>query len=98
MSRRSAARGIRSFVVVGVSLLLVATSSAQRGDIFNAPGSTTGLNAGYDDTRGGGTFLLLTVYAESDRKRLDRQSVIKITNQTTQSVGWQTTFALCGAS
>jgi tetratricopeptide (TPR) repeat protein len=91
MSRRSAARGIRSFVVVGVSLLLVATSSAQRGDIFNAPGSTTGLNAGYDDTRGGGTFLLLTVYAESDRKRLDRQSVIKITNQTTQSVGWQTT-------
>ena len=53
-------------------------------------GSTTSLTPGYD-SRGGGTILLLTVYAENNKKRLDRQSVVKLNNQTTQTISWQTT-------
>jgi tetratricopeptide (TPR) repeat protein len=74
----------------GVSWLLTASASAQRGDVFNAPGSTTSDVAGYDN-RTGGTILLLTVYGENTKTRLDRQSVVKLTNQSTQTVSWQTT-------
>jgi tetratricopeptide (TPR) repeat protein len=59
-------------------------------DPFNAMGSTTNLTPGYD-SRGGGTVLQLKVYAENDRSLLDRQSVIKLTNQTTNTVRWMTT-------
>ncbi|MGC2648158.1 MAG: tetratricopeptide repeat protein [Candidatus Sulfotelmatobacter sp.] len=76
--------------VFATSLLLPATVSAQRGDVFNATGATTNLTPSYD-SRGGGTVLLLTVYAGNNKKRLDRQSVVKLTNQTTQTVSWQTT-------
>ena len=76
--------------VFATSLLLAATVSAQRGDVFNATGATTNLTPSYD-SRGGGTVLLLTVYAGNNKKRLDRQSVVKLTNQTTQTVSWQTT-------
>ena len=76
--------------VLATSLLLAATVSAQRGDVFNATGATTNLTPSYD-SRGGGTVLLLTVYAGNNKKRLDRQSVVKLTNQTTQTVSWQTT-------
>ncbi|MGB8985637.1 MAG: tetratricopeptide repeat protein [Candidatus Sulfotelmatobacter sp.] len=76
--------------VFAASLLLAATLSAQRGDVFNATGATTNLTPSYD-SRGGGTVLLLTVFAGNDKKRLDRQSVVKLTNQTTQTVSWQTT-------
>ncbi|MGB7603608.1 MAG: tetratricopeptide repeat protein [Candidatus Sulfotelmatobacter sp.] len=71
-------------------MLLAATVSAQRGDVFNATGATTNLTPSYD-SRGGGTVLLLTVYAGNNKKRLDRQSVIKLTNRTTQTTSWQTT-------
>jgi tetratricopeptide (TPR) repeat protein len=96
MSRRSVAPSPSGFSVsalafaVAVSLLLLAPASAQLGDAFNAPGATTSTIPGYDN-RGGGTVLLLTVYAENNRTRLDRQSVVKLTNQTTQTVSWQTT-------
>ena len=76
--------------VFATSFLLAATVSAQRGDVFNATGATTNLTPSYD-SRGGGTVLLLTVYAGNNKKRLDRQSVVKLTNQTTQTVSWQTT-------
>src|ERR1700735_606375 len=78
-----------------VALLLVlgllhsAPASAQS-DPFNAMGSTTNLTPGYD-SRGGGTVLLLKVYAGNNKKRLDRQSVIKLNNQTTHTISWQTT-------
>jgi tetratricopeptide (TPR) repeat protein len=74
---------------LAASLILAAQASAQ-GDPFNSMTSTTNLTANYD-SRGGGTVLLLTVYAENNKKRLDRQSVVKLTNQTTQTVSWQTT-------
>ena len=78
-----------SAAVSAVCLLLAVPVSAQ-GDPFNARGSTTNLAPRYDSP-GGGTVLLLTVYAENNKKRLDRQSVVKATNQTTQTVSWQTT-------
>ncbi len=53
-------------------------------------GATTNLTPSYD-SRGGGTVLLLTVYAGTNKKRLDRQSVVKLTNQTIQTISWQTT-------
>lgn len=76
--------------VLAAILLVAATVSAQRGDVFNATGATTNLTPSYD-SRGGGTVLLLTVYAGNDKKRLDRQSVVKLTNQTTHTTSWQTT-------
>ena len=79
-----------SVAVFAASLLLAASVSAQRGDVFNATGATTNLTPSYD-SRGGGTVLLLTVYAGNNKRRLDRQSVVKLTNQTTQTVSWQTT-------
>ena len=94
MTRRSVTRGAprtcRLLPVFAVSLLLTTTAFAQRGDAFNASGATTDLTPGYD-SRGGGTVLLITVYAENNKKRLDRQSVVKLNNQTTRTVSWQTT-------
>jgi len=89
-SASSAHRMWLSAAVFAASLLFAATVSAQRGDVFNATGATTNLTPSYD-SRGGGTVLLLTVYAGNNKKRLDRQSVVKLTNQTTQTVNWQTT-------
>jgi tetratricopeptide (TPR) repeat protein len=93
MCRRSVARTTPrlwpSRAVFALSLFLAATAWAQ-GDPFNAMGATTNLTPGYD-SRGGGMVLLLTVYGENNKKRLDRQSVVKLTNQTTQTVSWQTT-------
>jgi hypothetical protein len=77
--------------VLAMSLFLAAQVSAQgAGDPFNAMGSSTNLTPTYD-SRGGGTVLLLKVYAGSNKTRLDRQSVVKLTNQTTQTISWQTT-------
>jgi tetratricopeptide (TPR) repeat protein len=76
-------------VVLAVSLLFARQASAQ-GDVFNAMGATTNLTPSYD-SRGGGTVLLLKVFAENNKKRLDRQSVVKADNQTTHTVSWQTT-------
>jgi len=94
MSRRSSAPSRSRFwisaTIFAVSLLLTVPGHAQLGDAFNAPGATTSTIPGYDN-RYGGTVLLLTVYAENNKTRLDRQSVVKLTNQTTQTVSWQTT-------
>ena len=68
------------------------SSTPQRGDPFNssAYGSTTDTTRGFD-SRGGGTNIILTVYAENNKTKLDRQSVVKFDNQTTQTVSYQTT-------
>lgn len=39
----------------------------------------------------GGTSLVITVVSENNKKKLDRQSVVKLTNQTSHTVSWQTT-------
>jgi tetratricopeptide (TPR) repeat protein len=43
------------------------------------------------DNRNAGTIVLLSVYAEDGKTRLDRQSIVKITNQIAGTVNWQTT-------
>src|SRR5215831_14922919 len=74
-------------------VLLVAASSlaahAQHYDPFNSLGSTTSNVPGYENR--GGTTLRITVFAENTKTRLDRQSLIKLTNTTSQNISWQTT-------
>jgi len=77
-------------------LLLSAPVFAQGYDPFNAPGNTISSIPGY--TSHGGAPLLLKVFAENDRVRLDRQSAVKLYNQTTQTVSWQTTSDIGEAS
>lgn len=36
-------------------------------------------------------MLLVTVYSENTKTKLDRQSLVKLTNQSTQTASWQTT-------
>jgi tetratricopeptide (TPR) repeat protein len=96
MSGRSVTRLVffrcLSVVVLTLAVLSASSSAQQRFDPFNdaASGTNTSLTTGYD-SRGGGVVVLLTVYAENNKTRLDRQSVVKLTNQTTQNVNWQTT-------
>lgn len=70
---------------------LVATlGAAQRGDVFNSIGSTTDTTRSYE-SRSGGTILILSVYGADGRTRLDRQAVVKATNQSVHTVNWQAT-------
>ncbi len=55
-------------------------------------GATTSTTTSYDSWAEG-TVLIVTVYAENNKKRLDRQSVVKLLNPVTQIVKWQTTNA-----
>ena len=93
MCRRSVARIPPrlwpSLAVFALSLFLAANASAQ-GAPLKPTGAPTNLTPSFD-SRGGGTVLLLTVYAENNKRRLDRQSVVKLTNQATQTISWQTT-------
>jgi tetratricopeptide (TPR) repeat protein len=81
--------------VLSVALLLGGLASAQmvppqRPDPFNGMGAPTGTVRG-NESRSGGTFLQVTVFAETTKTRLDRQSVLKLTNLSNQTVIWQTT-------
>lgn len=58
-------------------------------DIFNGIGSTTNNNPVYENN--GGTMLRVTVFAETTKTRLDRQSLIRLNNTSTQNLSWQTT-------
>jgi tetratricopeptide (TPR) repeat protein len=92
MGWKSKARAIlRSWLgaLLAVSLLLAVRASAQRTDLFNGPGANTNLTPNYESR--GGAVLLVKVYAENSKDRLDRQSVVKLFNQSTQTTSWQTT-------
>jgi tetratricopeptide (TPR) repeat protein len=58
-------------------------------DPFNSIGSTTSSIPGYENR--GGTTLRVTVFSESTKTRLDRQSLVKLVNTTSQNISWQTT-------
>jgi tetratricopeptide (TPR) repeat protein len=73
------------------------SGSTQRSDPFNGMGATT-ISVRGNEGRGGGTFLQVRVYAENLKTLLDRQSVLKLTNQTTQTVIWQTTSEVSDAA
>jgi tetratricopeptide (TPR) repeat protein len=64
---------------------------AQRGgvDPFNNINSTTNATPGYSSQ--GGTLVLVSVFAEDGKTKLDRQALIKATNRSSQAVNWQTT-------
>ena len=59
------------------------------GDPFNNPGNPNSNIQGYQGH--GGAMLLVTVYSVNTKTKLDRQSLVKLTNQSTQTVSWQTT-------
>jgi tetratricopeptide (TPR) repeat protein len=85
---------IQAAIPLWSSLLVLLIAScvpahAQRYDPFNSLGSTTSNVPGYENR--GGTTLRITVFAESTKTRLDRQSLIKLTNTISQNISWQTT-------
>ena len=69
--------------------LAVPRAHGQHGDVFNNVGSTTSSSPGYENR--GGTLLRITVFAETTKTRLDRQSLVKVSNTTSHLVTWQTT-------
>lgn len=88
----------RSVLLAAVTLVLpfffrspgFAQNVIVRSDAFNTMGSPTDRTQHFQG-QGTGTNLILMVYAENDKTKLDRQAVVKLTNQTTQTVTWQTT-------
>jgi tetratricopeptide (TPR) repeat protein len=78
------------FLTLILTLSLVASVASPAQDRFNGMGASTSTTTNYDSW-GEGTVLIVTVYAENNKKRLDRQSVIKLSNPVTQIVKWQTT-------
>jgi hypothetical protein len=80
----------RTFSIAIVLLLafcLPYTFAQNSGDPFASIGSTT---AGTKSYQTQGAVLILTVYGDK-HALLDRQSVVKLKNKTTQSTMWQTT-------
>ncbi|MGO9865564.1 MAG: tetratricopeptide repeat protein [Terriglobales bacterium] len=82
--------GLRWVAVLFLLHLAAAFGLAQANDPFNGINSTTSTTPGYE-VRNGGTMLMLSVYAEGGKAHLDRQSVVKATNQSTKSVNWVAT-------
>ena len=76
-------------LLVALASAVPAYCQAGSGDPFNAPGNTTSDIRGYQSH--GGAMLLITVYSENTKTKLDRQSLVKLTNQSTSTVSWQTT-------
>src|ERR1700745_360803 len=94
MTRRHPTRASRRLWPFGAFVFVLAYAApvycqAGSGDPFNAPGNTTSDIRGYQSH--GGAMLLITVYSENQKTKLDRQSLVKLTNQSTQTVSWQTT-------
>ena len=85
------------FWPIGAILLVFAASCpaysqgnfGNPGDPFNNPGNSTSGIRGFESHSG--AILLITVYSENTKNRLDRQSIVKLTNQATQTVSWQST-------
>ena len=71
-------------------LLVAALGFAQRGDGFNSIGSTTDTTRSYE-SRSGGSILITTVYGPDGKTKLDRQAVVKATNQSSHTMSYQTT-------
>lgn len=69
--------------------LAISRAQGQHGDVFNNIGSTTSSTPGYENR--GGTMLRITVFGETAKTRLDRQSIVKLSNTTSHIITWQTT-------
>ena len=66
---------------------LLTSASAQRA--LNDPNSLRGNSIAYDSDAG--AVIVVTVFTESSKVRLDRQSVVRLLNKRTQTVVWETT-------
>jgi tetratricopeptide (TPR) repeat protein len=91
LRRLTASHEFRTFEALLIVLLSAAPVYCQfnnSGSPFDSPGTTNGVR-GYESH--GGAMLLITVYSENTKNKLDRQSLVKLTNQSTQTVSWQTT-------
>jgi len=89
MTYRSLLPAAPRFVAAGfLGLLILSTSAFSQRDAFNDMMSTTTTTKGYYSN--GGTPLLLKV-TTADKTRLDRQAMVKVTNQSTHTDAWQTT-------
>jgi tetratricopeptide (TPR) repeat protein len=75
---------------VSLFSLLAGTASAQRSGILNDPGSLADFSTAYNTAPGTGV-LVLSVFAEDSRTRLDRQALLKLVNLGAQTAIWQTT-------
>lgn len=80
-----------AFLVIGTLFcnLTVVAWGQRAGDVFNNINSTTNTTQGYDSH--GGTLVMISVYNEDGKTRLDRQSVVRTTNQSTHEVTWHAT-------
>jgi tetratricopeptide (TPR) repeat protein len=67
---------------------LLTSASAQRAGL-NDPNSLRGNSIAYDSD--GGAVIVVTVFTESSKVRLDRQSVVRLLNKRTQTAVWETT-------
>jgi tetratricopeptide (TPR) repeat protein len=76
-----------------MALLLLGSAvpgaQSQHTDVFNGMGSTTSSMPGYESR--GGSVLRVTVFAETNKTRLDRQSLVKLSSTSSQTISWQTT-------
>src|ERR1019366_8409111 len=82
--------GTRLLLHLLTVVLLTVVAWGQRGDTYNSMGSTTDTTRGFE-RRSGGAIVVLSVYAADGKTRLDRQSVVKATNQSSQTINWQAT-------
>ena len=82
---------LQCLTTLSVLILCVSGASAQRGDVFNDPTSTTTTINRYENRQG--TNIDVTVFNEKSKK-LDRQSLVKLTSKELLSVNWQTTNEL----
>ena len=71
-------------------LFLMGVLASAQGDPFNSIGSTTNTTRSYESRSGGG-FVIVSVYAPDGKTRLDRQSVVKVTNQNSHTISYQAT-------
>src|SRR5450755_4224694 len=90
MTPQKSSRLAASFSMGALFILLTTFASGQRGDIYNSMGSTTDTTRSYA-SRTGGTIVEILVYAANGKTLLDRQAVVKATNQALHTVNWQVT-------
>ncbi len=89
MSRRNSARAAVHAVIL-LLLLPFSLLPAYAQDPYNSMGSTTNTMTSFDK-RSSGTTVHVSVFSEDGKTPLDRQSIVKATNQRDQTVSWQTT-------
>src|SRR5215472_6006361 len=102
MSGLDTTRGFQPHWPLSVCLFLFAMTAsayAQTGtnpdsppariDNFNGAAAMTSTVSGYESRSGASLFV--QVLAENGKRRLDRQALVKLNNQTSQTVSWQTT-------